>query len=148
MVLFYILASVFLIGLGEYVVHRFSMHRQFWRFRDLYLEHAIEHHKKERNDINIDMWPFNQLLLTSPIIVGLWFYDPIASVVLVSMIIFHSVLWTVLHRSFHNLGCNWARSIPGYFFLRQNHLAHHDNTKGNYGIIFGSPFDYLFRTKV
>jgi len=133
-------------SLLEYIVHRFAMHRpmfgRFWWWRD----HAVEHHGRGRNDINVDLNPLTVCILASPLLVLCVFFKASFALMLLGSAIAYALAWTVLHRAHHDLGCKWLFKWSFYRWLRQYHHAHHHNPTTNFGLIF--PFtDLLFGTR-
>ncbi len=140
----YIIILLITLMIGEYIAHKYLMHAKLFRLEKRYQEHHIEHHSKNRMDINIDLWPFAQLILFSPIIAGIWYYNWIWGATFIGMLLGHSLLWSMLHRSYHNLGFRWIKYVfPFYNTWRQHHLNHHLSPNKNYGAVFGPIPDIL-----
>lgn len=147
-ILFEVLLTLAYFSLAEYTVHRFAMHRpllgKFWWWR----EHAVEHHGKGRNDLNIALSPLTVTFIALPLVLGggFWLGWKFAAAV-VAAACAYAGLWTVLHTAHHDLGHRWLHSYRWYQWLRHTHELHHDDPRGNFGLIF--PFtDDLFGTRV
>ncbi len=141
--------SIVAIMIGEYLAHKYLMHNKLSdRFEAYYIEHHLQHHAHNRLDVNIDLWPFAQLLLFSPLIVLIWWFFPVWAYISTGLIIFHSLLWSVLHRSYHDLGCKWIKYVfPFYNRWRKHHLDHHLQPSKNLGAAFGPIPDAIVGTK-
>jgi sterol desaturase/sphingolipid hydroxylase (fatty acid hydroxylase superfamily) len=110
-------------------------------------EHAIQHHAKDRVDINIAITPTQTLIGSLPVYIagyllcGWW-----AVALSIFFALFYSFAWTALHSSIHNLGYTWVTYIPFYKVWRDHHLVHHKHVNKNFGTLFIWT-DYLFGTK-
>ena len=143
-------AWTLVMALGEYFIHRYTMHRKIkilpkWIFE----HHAIEHHKNERNDMNIDLPVWNHLIIGSPLIVGAFFVGLPCLLALLSVFVFHSYTWTKIHRGIHNLETNWImKRFPWYYgCAKKHHELHHHRPGKNFGVVYLFT-DYIFRTKM
>lgn len=137
-------------ALGEYLIHRYTMHRKMkilpsWIFQ----HHSIEHHHHERNDINIDLPFYNHLIIGSPLIIGAFFMGLPCLLALLSVFAFHSYTWTKIHRGIHDLEKNWVmKYLPSYFkWAKHHHELHHHRPGRNFGVVYLFT-DYLFGTKI
>ncbi len=149
MLIGYIIILLFAIMIGEYLAHKYLMHMKLPRLENWFTEHHIEHHSKNRMDINIDLWPFAQLIIFSPAIAGVWYYNWVWGLVTIDLIVAHSMLWSILHRSYHDLGCRWIKYIfPFYKTWRTHHLNHHKNPHKNLGAVFGPIPDIIVGTRI
>jgi hypothetical protein len=129
----------------EYLAHRFAMHQPRFGRAWWWREHAIEHHLKGRNDINVDISPVTVSVLASPLLTGcVWLSWPWAVFVAV-MVLGYATVWTVLHRAHHDVGCAWVKRLPGYGLWRNHHLQHHTRANKNFGTVFLCT-DWLFGT--
>jgi sterol desaturase/sphingolipid hydroxylase (fatty acid hydroxylase superfamily) len=142
-----LLCSVLYAAIAEYVAHRWFMHMPIPTRTKVYENHAVEHHGKGRNDINISMDPIAVAILGSPVflpilIVGWWW-----GIFTVIMLVLYQQSWTKLHHAHHNLKYRWVKRIPGYYLMRCHHLLHHDHPNKNFGAVFIFS-DYLFGTKL
>jgi sterol desaturase/sphingolipid hydroxylase (fatty acid hydroxylase superfamily) len=134
-------------ALVEYSVHRWLMHkpllgRQYW-----YMNHAIEHHGRGRNDLDIVIWPTTTFALCTPFMAIVW---PLTGAWMIGVVIvasgFYSAVWSVLHAAYHDVGWEWVKRLPGYITWREHHLLHHANPAANFGTIFILT-DRLFGTR-
>ena len=157
MVLAYILFSLTIIALTEYIFHRWLMHRRklpriiyrvFPFLNTTFDKHHVQHHCFKRHDINVDLPVWWALLLASPLAAIGYVFDPIFSVVWLTISAAYAIIWTGAHRYSHD--------IPGtygiehwYPFLAKtvkHHLEHHEHTNKNYGTVFMIT-DRIFGTK-
>lgn len=133
LVIFYIVMVI-----GEYWIHKMLMHkpvlaRSKW-FSWIFTDHAIEHHKNERLDMNIDMPIHHHLIAGSPLLLGSFFLGWSAIAALLTIFIWHSYFWTKLHRAIHGLEDNWIGRSWFYPAFRDQHINHHKNPTTNYGV--------------
>ncbi|RDJ35418.1 MAG: hypothetical protein DWQ19_11420 [Crenarchaeota archaeon] len=133
-------------ALFEYCAHRWLMHKpllgRFWWYTD----HAIEHHGKERYDINIGISPLLGTILMLPCL-AFWAvigWTVVPMILIISFV--YGAIWTTIHSAHHDLpGYNWAKNLPGYNMWRTHHLVHHDHPGKNFGTVFIFT-DFLFGT--
>ena len=133
--------------LAEYSIHRWIMHRPLggWLRRE-YFEHAIEHHGRGRNDINISANPLVLFAVCSPLLVACpWLGWPWVAVVAAVTTVYAGV-WTGMHSAHHDVGYRWFSMLPGFEMWRAHHLAHHRQPNRNFGTVFIWT-DWLFGTK-
>lgn len=133
-------------ALVEYSVHRWLMHKPGLGRRYWYVNHAIEHHGRGRNDLDIVVWPTTVFALCVPFLACMWplvGWSIIATVGVASAI--YSFVWSVLHAAYHDVGWDWVKRLPGYVTWRDHHLRHHENPATNFGTIFIFT-DRIFRT--
>lgn len=145
-IIFWIFISHAFMAVAEYVCHRWFMHKKqaiihWWKFREIYDHHAIEHHGKGRLDINIDLPVYYHLILGLPILIGFLLANmPIAFGAFLSTFFYHSYAWTKIHRQIHDLETNWFCKLwlkPSMFSqLKRHHLKHHENPKKNFGVVY------------
>ena len=136
-------------ALAEYLIHKHTMHRRkMWLPNWIWKDHAVEHHKNERNDMNIDLPIWNHLIIGSPLIVGAFFVGLPCLLALLSVFVFHSYTWTKIHRGIHDLEKNWImKCFPGYYKkAKEHHELHHRRPAKNFGVVYLFT-DYIFRTK-
>jgi len=134
--------------LGEYAAHRWIMHSysifgktKFWR------EHAVEHHAKKRNDVNIDLNPQTSFALGLPLLIFCFWLGPWWITGLIILACLHAYSWSILHATYHNVGkTQWVKNFWYYKKWERHHLYHHDHPRKNYGAVFIWT-DYLFGTK-
>ncbi len=145
-----LVVSVVVMALAEYVIHRYTMHMRFFPKGTLdfvFEDHHIDHHKFNDYSKNIDLPIYFHLLLSAPIIIALFFLSYWALFAWLLVIAHHSIFWTKLHRSVHDLESNWTESLPFYKSMRQHHLSHHDHPNKNFGVVYPVT-DMVFGTKV
>lgn len=157
----------------EYVAHRWFMHRRSFINRFGFKAHAIEHHGHGLNDD----WPHVRLRMRDHLKFGSpafsWFalsgvlylmHDwrgPFPSVVelpryafgglaaLLAWSFIHTRLYSLIHRTHHDLDHNWTERLPGAVAMRRHHLIHHDQPRTNFSVVLGCPWfwvDRLFGT--
>lgn len=115
---------------------------------NVFVRHSLLHHKDERNDTNIDLEWWFASLMSLPIVGVLYFtLGWIPALVMLLLAIIYSIVWTKMHRAFHDLESGWIRYVPGYNQALTHHLRHHDKPNKNLGTVFWFS-DYLFGTKV
>ncbi len=132
----------------EYTAHRYTMHfSQKWLPADIYHDHAIEHHRYKRNDINIDLPLYYSLFAMSPLILISIFLSYSFTLSLILVCYIHGYLWTKLHRGIHKLEKNWIMRTKYYETVKKHHELHHLYPKKNFGVVFWFT-DNLFGTKV
>lgn len=132
---------------AEYFIHRWTMHRKCWWLPgSVFNEHSIEHHHKERNDINIDLSVFNHFLIGSPLIIAtilLGWWACLAG--LIATFFFHSYAWTKLHRAIHELEDNWVGRSWFFKYFKKHHEDHHKRPGRNFAVVYIFT-DYIFGT--
>jgi sterol desaturase/sphingolipid hydroxylase (fatty acid hydroxylase superfamily) len=133
--------------LAEYAAHRWVMHYPglgrgaWWR------DHAIEHHGKSRNDINVDIDASSVVAATSPCLVfGIFLGWAWVTFLLVACIAY-AYVWSSLHEAYHGVSENWVTKFRYYDMWRKHHMFHHQRPTRNFGTVFIFT-DMLFRTKV
>lgn len=145
-----ILICCTLYGWLEYVVHRFDMHsRGSYRFQS----HTIEHHGQAHmgtEQASLTLKNSLQLFVYTIPITALFTYS-IGWVYLICWTvtcIWASFAWTSVHRNIHDEPGYWYAYLlcPWLYFVRRNHLKHHDNPKRNYGGMFFFLTDPFMRT--
>lgn len=147
-ILFYLFGSVILMMIVEYVIHRWIQHNRLSVFRPFYKLHAILHHGKKRNDVNIDIpiW-FALSIAVTPCCISYIFLGITAPICFAIIVSIHARVWTRLHRSYHNIEHNWTERLWIYDALKRHHIEHHNHANRNYGAVFTFT-DYLFGTKI
>jgi sterol desaturase/sphingolipid hydroxylase (fatty acid hydroxylase superfamily) len=124
------------------------MHRKRWWLPNwVWKDHAIEHHKNERNDLNIDLPLYNHLIVGSPVILASTFIGLPCLLALLTVFAFHSYTWTKIHRGIHELEQNWLMKTNFYKKAKRHHELHHKRPGKNFGVVFLFT-DSLFRTKI
>ena len=113
---------------------------KWWR------EHAVEHHRKGRNDINVELGALSPLFTASPmlmlaVVLG-W---PWVATVLTTCILY-SALWSSLHAAYHGKNDGWVTRLAIYARWKEHHLRHHEYPNRNFGTVFIFT-DRIFGTK-
>lgn len=145
--LFCLLCPV-LMALSEYFIHRYVMHKRFFKSKRLawiFEEHHIEHHKNHRYDINVDLPLHFHLIVSSPFIAFLIYFYPLGLIPFLITIIHHSIYWTKLHRAAHELEHNWTENLGNFNRMKEHHLYHHEAPSKNFGVVYPIT-DKIFRT--
>lgn len=142
-----ILCLVLYAPLAEYVAHRWLMHYPGLGRGSWWREHAIEHHGKGRNDVNIDLNALSVVASVSPLLAfGIFLGWAWVAFVLVACI-GYAALWSSLHEAYHGVSENWVTKFRFYNIWLKHHLLHHQQPKRNFGTVFIFT-DRLFRTHV
>jgi sterol desaturase/sphingolipid hydroxylase (fatty acid hydroxylase superfamily) len=133
--------------LAEYAAHRWLMHYPGLGRGSWWREHAIEHHGKGRNDVNIDINALSVAASVTPLLVFAIFlgWAWVAFVLFAS--IAYSALWSSLHEAYHGVSENWVTKFRFYDIWRNHHLKHHQRPTRNFGTVFIFT-DWLFGTHV
>jgi len=135
-------------ALAEYSIHRWTMHRWVkWLPKFIFWDHAIEHHKHKRNDLNIDLPIYYHLIIGSPLIILSCFMGLPSLIAVLLVFCFHSYTWTKLHRGIHDLEQNWLMKTKYYEKAKDHHIKHHHRPGKNFGVVFLFT-DSIFGTKV
>ena len=139
---------VMVTAIMEYLIHRHAMHkRRWWLPNWVFQDHTIEHHINDRKDTNIDLPVHYHLIIGSPLIAWACFMGRPCLLALLGVFMFHSYVWTKVHRGIHGLEQNWLMRTKYYKRAKKHHELHHQSWGKNFGIVF--PFtDILFRTKI
>jgi sterol desaturase/sphingolipid hydroxylase (fatty acid hydroxylase superfamily) len=133
--------------LAEYAAHRWVMHVPGMGKGSWWREHAIEHHGKSRNDVNVDINALSVVGATSPMFVFAIFLGwPWVVFVLVACVLY-AALWSSLHETYHGVSENWVTKFPFYDIWLKHHLLHHQQPTRNFGTVFIYT-DMLFGTKI
>ncbi len=140
----WLLLAVAITAISEYIGHRWLHHKSSGV---LWHDHVVRHHGRRSTEVNIDLPIWHNLLSATPWVIislalGIWQL----TLWLYVCAIVHAILWTKLHRSFHDVQHSWITKMPGYNMLRRHHLYHHDVATKNYGIVFGPLIDICFGT--
>ena len=138
---------VMVLAVAEYGVHRFLMHRPWpWRSR-LYVRHHVMHHQNRRNDLQIDLPPWQMLVYSVPLWGPALLLDLSIGLTFMGCAVGYGYLWSKLHRAFHNLEVNWTVFLPWYYDAAyKHHHLHHVDPKCNFGTVFIFT-DRLFGTR-
>lgn len=138
----------FVMAFLEYAIHRWTMHKhKKWLPSWIFSEHAIEHHRQQRNDINIDLPLYNHIIVGSPLIAGAYCVSSSCLIALMCIFVFHSYTWTKVHRAIHELETNWIMKTNYYKRAKFHHELHHSRPSKNFGVVFLFT-DNFFRTKI
>ena len=80
----------FVMAFAEYLIHKHTMHKkQNWLPSWVFTHHAIDHHRDDRHDLNIDLPVWLHLIVGSPLIVGSFLYAGWVSTVPLLFIFFY-----------------------------------------------------------
>jgi Fatty acid hydroxylase superfamily len=142
-----ILCLVLYTPLAEYAAHRWLMHYPGMGRGSWWREHAIEHHGKGRNDVNIDINALSVAAATSPMFVFAIFLGWAWVAFVLAACIGYAALWSSLHEAYHGVSENWVTKLRFYDIWLKHHLKHHQQPTRNFGTVFIFT-DWLFRTKI
>jgi hypothetical protein len=142
-----ILCLVLYTPLAEYAAHRWLMHFPGMGRGSWWREHAIEHHGKGRNDVNIDINALSVVAATSPMFVFAIFLGWAWVAFVLFACIGYAALWSSLHESYHGISENWVTKFRFYDIWLEHHLKHHQRPTRNFGTVFIFT-DRLFGTHV
>ena len=131
---------------AEYVAHRWMMHKPFGSMKTYWKEHAIEHHAKGRNDINIYLDALSVVYGSYTLLLFSFFLGLPWVIALLVFSILYAALWSSIHAAHHELRDSWATRLSIYKIWRNHHLLHHKDTATNYGTVFIF-MDTLFGTR-
>jgi sterol desaturase/sphingolipid hydroxylase (fatty acid hydroxylase superfamily) len=133
--------------LAEYAAHRWVMHYPGLGRGTWWRDHAIEHHGKSRNDINVNIDASSVVAATSPCLVfGIFLGWAWVTFLLIACIAY-AYVWSSLHEAYHGISENWVTKFRYYDMWRKHHMFHHQRPTRNFGTVFIFT-DRLFRTKV
>lgn len=142
-----ILTTLAVIALLEYLSHRLFQHHPTAVLPAKYDRHAVQHHRLNRVDFDVDLPVWYVLLIGSPWFVVVWSWlGSAALLAATATATAYAILWTGLHRSFHDLDSHWATWLPCYEALRRHHLIHHRYQGKNFGGAFGPLLDWPLGT--
>lgn len=152
LIISYIISCLLIVMLVEYFSHKYLMHKRLFPFigplDKVFIRHSLLHHKDERNDTNIDLEWWFALLMSLPIVIAFYLVIGwIPALVMLLTSIVYAIVWTKMHRAFHDLENSWIKYIPGYKLALKHHLDHHNQPNRNLGTVFWFS-DYVFGTKV
>ncbi len=152
MIIFFgsLILSYLVMSVAEWYIHKHMMHHRFFPrkwFDDVFENHAILHHKHERTDLNIDLPVYYHLVLSSPLIILLFFLSIPTLLGWLCIIVYHSLLWTHAHRAIHGLEHNWLEKTEFYKQMKNHHELHHYQPNKNFGVVFFW-VDRLMGTKI
>jgi len=137
----------FFMAFSEYFIHKYTMHKKTFLPEWVWRHHAIEHHRDDRNDLNVDLPFYMHLTIGSPLLSFAYFgYGVISMLCLLFIFYYHSYVWTHMHRAIHDLKDHWITKTDYYKRARKHHLDHHRRPAKNFGVVFLWT-DYVFKTK-
>lgn len=142
--------SYLVMSIAEYVIHRYMMHRRFFKSKALswiFENHHISHHKHEDYTHNIDLPLYYHLLIGFPVFLILALYSWPAFLAFLIVCVYHSLSWTHCHRAIHGLEHNWLEKTHYYQRRKIHHELHHQNPSKNFAVIFLGT-DRIFGTKI
>jgi sterol desaturase/sphingolipid hydroxylase (fatty acid hydroxylase superfamily) len=131
-----ILCLVLYTPLAEYAAHRWVMHYPGMGRHSWWREHAIEHHGKGRNDVNVDINALSVVAATSPMFVFAIFLGWAWVAFVLFACIGYAALWSSLHESYHGVSENWVTKFRFYDVWLKHHLKHHQQPTRNFGTVF------------
>ena len=145
---FWLVVWYLVMAFMEYIIHRYTMHkRQNWLPKWIWKHHAVDHHRDDRNDLNIDLPFYIHLVVGSPILFLSYYYFGIISMsCLLAIFYYHSYVWTHMHRAIHGIKDHWIGNTKYYERAKKHHLDHHKRPAKNFGVVFLWT-DYVFGTK-
>lgn len=158
MFLIYLLTSLVVMAIVEYLFHRWPMHQKLRFGKNLYFAHTTLHHSKyfrlfdSEHDpagklVSIRMSAFEHFGAAFPFLVLLWlFVEPLSAIVFASVVIAHAITWSAFHVEMHDPRGRWYSRNWFYRYIRANHKAHHVNTKTNFAAVFPPFMDKVFGT--
>ncbi|WP_363322087.1 sterol desaturase family protein [Accumulibacter sp.] len=121
---------------AEYIAHRWVMHvpglgkGSWWR------DHAVEHHRRGRNDINIEVSALTVVLTASPLFaLAIPLGWPWVATLLMCCILY-AALWSSLHAAYHGKADTWLTQLPWYPVWKRHHERHHERPDRNFGAVF------------
>jgi len=153
-----LLASLLAMSFVEYGIHRWLMHRRTLSWlRQVYERHTFLYHRKycrvfnhepdpAGRTININLEVWFGLLIASPLLVTLWWFDYTWLAALFAVIIaIHHRTWSLIHDEMHNQKWRWFRTMWPYTTLQRYHFMHHRYPGKNFNVVL--PFwDFVFGT--
>ncbi|TWT94455.1 sterol desaturase family protein [Stieleria varia] len=147
-------------SIGEWLVHKYLLHKPLSIAPFIERQHGQEHHGQGQNEIipHIDLtlvdyfWTLPFFALAGFRIsmghAGGW-----AGVIALSSVVFaHRYFWNKIHRGIHRddsgnrLENNWMTRRSWFPMFENHHLDHHRRPDRNFGVVF-LWIDYAFRTK-
>jgi hypothetical protein len=146
---------------GEWMIHRFLMHRRFVLLPYPYDSHALGHHRIFRADetyhaldadmlthITFDPRDYLLILVTHvPVIVGLeWltgvaFLAPVVALAVVS----YTGAFDILHWAYHVPRGRWMERWRWFKWLKENHRLHHEMQDRRFNVVLPIA-DFVLRT--
>lgn len=162
MLALYIILSVVLMSLIEYVAHRWFMHNKhigkIAKFLyPIFEKHTLLHHRRFYRVFDSELDPaakyINIKFDTASHIAGAlpfaalfwWLVCPELAITFVTVVAIHAQLWNHLHSEMHNPEGTWFSKLSVYKFLRDYHKCHHDHPNKNYNVVIPL-MDFVFGT--
>jgi hypothetical protein len=150
------------LSLMEYIIHRHLMHKitlaKFLKSNYLgvaFRNHAIIHHnrcytifneeKSSCAEIDIRVKPLTMLTVMAIPCLSIFFFDPIASLVLFAGGIINGTLWSEIHDEMHRPKGAWFCNLRVYRYLKRRHYLHHRHPSTNFNTLFPL-WDWVLRT--
>lgn len=151
--------------LFEYLVHRYLLHRKVWFLKQAYVEHTLRHHAyfsheaievEKSADFERVLFPVwgvaliqYGIVLPMSFVIGYLFSSNAGylSLVVGSLFFF---MYETIHMITHLPEAHWIFKVPGIFFLREHHRAHHHYAKmGKYNFNIVLPvWDSILGTRI
>jgi hypothetical protein len=141
-----------LLDAGEYLSHRFLMHRSLPGLSYFHRQHSVTHHGKphdrtgetpeEGEDLDIGAKFYAAL---GAISLPLAIFHPIAYCVWLATLAGHCYGWNVLHQEMHVPRGRWFANTRLFHWIHWRHFLHHRHPTRNFGGL-GRMSDLLFRT--
>lgn len=157
MILFYVLLSVVLLALYEYLGHRFILHNS-WLVKNLGLstdhhthhKYFANHFEGEEKIVWYDaIWVrtlfglFWSSLLMIPIFI--WMSSTFA-ITFIIMAAIHAGFWQYCHNQMHRPTWKWFNDSRWFKFIRDFHYIHHMKPRHNFAFLFAPVCDWFFVT--
>lgn len=147
---------IIFVAINEWWVHRYLMHRKVRGLEWIYNQHHMGHHVQGHNELRpyidlhwSDYWAAIILSIIPVVRICLGDMEGVSGLIAIGGVCFcHWYLWNHFHRNIHELEGkeNWTRHLPGYKWIRQHHIDHHNHTNRNFGVVF--PWiDIVMRTR-
>lgn len=146
---------------GEWLIHRFVMHRPFFALRYPYELHALGHHRMFRSDdsyhalsdemlahVTFDPRDYLLILLAHvlPLLAleyatGVAFAAPVGACAVVA----YTGAFDILHWAYHVPAGRWMERWRLFQWLKENHRLHHGAQEGRFNVVFPLA-DFVLRT--
>lgn len=152
MVLAWVIVALVLASLGEYVMHRFPMHRKYLFLTWAQHRHVAKHHteafygeagtyKFGRSSAIVYVIPIVGLIAAgSSLRIG-W-----GSLGLFLGITVYVAAYEILHYNIHHPTDGWFQHTKIFRLWVEWHRTHHVNPKKNFGVVLGWVWDFPFMT--
>ncbi len=150
MIALYIVGSIALMSLVEYLVHRFHMHGPGWLnilSPTLYESHAKAHHVKysdrfdhdvadDGKDDGLPIPYLGSLILATPVLAGMYLIDWRLAAIFLSVLLLYHFTWNVWHGEMHEPTNRIFTRNAIYRAIARHHYMHHKHVNRNYGGVF------------